>query len=187
MFTRLNNISNLSPYSTKTQFIPLRLPYRIQSLRTVRDKLIAFLPVFATAKVSFAIDCLMFIVRPKLSDSPWKKQIRKFEARFDQLSSAQRAASVTVPIYHMSIISIFTYVCQLYKLPDTLLRREVIRLHQSYKFIPFSLPLAAFAHMKPVGLTNVNSQNLLRLLYCIAVDSVLFQTALKQHGRYYKA
>ena len=82
----------------------------------------------------------------------WKRPLSKYDDRFQLVCGSQRNMSFTVPIYNMSVVSVLSYVGQMFELPASLHQRELRNLHKLYRFIPFSLPLAAFAHMREVGL-----------------------------------
>ena len=164
-FCKLRSVANLALNAKKIQLTPLGMPFRIQSLETFRDRICMHVPELCGASCAFHVDYLGFTLGPRSSELVWKKPLEKYESRFAHVVSSHRPPSLVVPIYNMSVVSVLSYVCQFIEFPPHFHRKELHRLHRLFRFIPLSLPLAAFAHCGEVGLPEV----LLLRPYALAV------------------
>ena len=140
-------------------------------------------PRFAACQIAYSLVYLGFDIGPKSLGNKWKAQLQQFDARSKIVLSLNQAGNATAIAYSAAVLPILCYVSQLEAPPSGSLstRRELTHFHKIYHFIPGTLPLCAFVHMRELGLQNLVPFWMINLAIPIRTASKTIAETLPSH------
>ena len=151
-FYSLQKVSNLELSIAKCSLCPLTMCPTDIATNAFRQFLRTRVPFFGDCQISYDFIYLGCEIGPRSGAARWKKQFEKRNERLSILTGSERCGSLLVPAYNSHVITTLAYVSQLFSFPSDFGGKEYFALHRLTHLIPGTLPLAAFAQLRALGL-----------------------------------